>query len=100
MGAKTMAGDKERKGFSGLSDLASTISEINEPIKPAPKEEPIKDSDVKKESREASQSAGVSIDLGRGLPTQDTARQRDRGESEYIEAYNCFASLESGIPSD
>jgi hypothetical protein len=106
-----MAGDKDKKGFSGLSDLASTISEINETIKPepkeeaikdsdiyepirsAPKEEPIKDSDVKKESREASQSAGVSIDLGRALPTQDTARQRDRGESEYIEAYNLFGLM-------
>ena len=106
-----MAGDKDKKGFSGLSDLASTISEINEPIKPepkeeaikdsdiyepirsAPKEEPIKDSDVKKESREASQSAGVSIDLGRALPTQDTVRQRDRGESEYIEAYNLFGLM-------
>ena len=106
-----MAGDKDKKGFSGLSDLASTISEINETIKPepkeeaikdsdiyepirsAPKEEPIKDSDVKKESREASQSAGVSIDLGRALPTQDTVRQRDRGESEYIEAYNLFGLM-------
>jgi hypothetical protein len=106
-----MAGDKDKKGFSGLSDLASTISEINEPIKPepkeeaikesdiyepirvAPKEEPIKDSDVKKESRKASQSAGVSIDLGRALPTQDTVRQRDRGESEHIEAYKPFALL-------
>jgi hypothetical protein len=106
-----MAGDKDKKGFSGLSDLASTISEINEPIKPEPKEEAIKDidiyeprrsepkeeaikdSDAKKESREASQSAGVSIDQGRALPTQDTVRQRDRGESEHIEAYKPFALL-------
>jgi hypothetical protein len=106
-----MAGDKDKKGFSGLLDLASTISEINEPIKPepkeeaikesdiyepirvAPKEEPIKDSDVKKKSREASMNARVAIDLGRALPTQDTVRQRDRGESEYIEAHNLLGLM-------
>ncbi|MFH4480101.1 peptidoglycan-binding domain-containing protein [Vibrio diabolicus] len=36
-----MAGDndKNKKGFSGLSDLASDVSDINEPIKPEPKTE-------------------------------------------------------------
>ncbi|MEL4273927.1 peptidoglycan-binding domain-containing protein [Shewanella xiamenensis] len=36
-----MAGDndKDKKGFSGLSDLASEVSDINEPIKPEPKAE-------------------------------------------------------------
>lgn len=36
-----MAGDngKNKKGFSGLSDLASEISDIDEPIKPEPKAE-------------------------------------------------------------
>ncbi|MBG3112670.1 peptidoglycan-binding protein [Proteus mirabilis] len=36
-----MAGDndKNKKGFSGLSDLASEVSDINEPIKPEPKTE-------------------------------------------------------------
>ena len=106
-----MAGDKDKKGFSGLLDLASTISEINETIKPEPKEEAvevsdvcepirsepkekaIKDSDVKKESREASQSAGVSIDPSPALPTQDAVRQPDRGESERIKEYNPFVLI-------
>ena len=106
-----MAGDKEKKGFSGLLDLASEVSDIydpirskpkedaikdrdiHQPIRSEPKEEPIKDSDVKKESREESQGAGVSIDLGQALPTQDTVRQRDRGESEYIEAHNLFGLM-------
>ena len=36
-----MAGDndKDKKGFSGLSDLASEVSSIDEPIKPEPKAE-------------------------------------------------------------
>jgi hypothetical protein len=36
-----MAGDKDmdKRGFSGLSDLASEVSGINEPIKPEPKTE-------------------------------------------------------------
>lgn len=34
-----MAGDKDKKGFSGLSDLASKVSGIDEPIKPEPKAE-------------------------------------------------------------
>lgn len=36
-----MAGDNDndKKGFSGLSDLASEVSDINEPIKPEPKTE-------------------------------------------------------------
>ena len=36
-----MAGDndKDKKGFSGLSDLASEVSGIDEPIKPEPKAE-------------------------------------------------------------
>ena len=31
--------DKNKKGFSGLSDLASEVSSIDEPIKPEPKAE-------------------------------------------------------------
>ena len=31
--------DKDKKGFSALSDLASEVSDINEPIKPEPKAE-------------------------------------------------------------
>ena len=106
-----MAGDKDKKGFSGLLDLASEVSDvyepirsepkeepikdinIHQPIRSKPKEEPIKDGDVKKESSEASQSAGVSIDPGRALPTQDTVRHRDSGESEGREAYNLFALM-------
>lgn len=36
-----MAGDndKDKKGFSGLSDLASEVGGIDEPIKPEPKAE-------------------------------------------------------------
>ena len=36
-----MAGDndKDKKGFSGLSDLASEVSDVDEPIKPEPKVE-------------------------------------------------------------
>lgn len=106
-----MAGDKEKKGFSGLLDLASEVSDfyepirsepkeepikdidIHQPIRSKPKEEPIKDSDVKKESREASQGSGVSIDPGRALPTQDTVTHRDSGESEGREAYNPFGLM-------
>jgi hypothetical protein len=95
-----MAGDKDKKGFSGLLDLASTISEINETIKPEPKEEAvevsdvcepirsepkekaIKDSDVKKESRETLQNAGVSIDPSRALPKPNTVNHEDSDESE------------------
>lgn len=106
-----MAGDKDKKGFSGLLDLASEVSDIYEPIRSEPKEqatkvsdihetvrtEPkedaIKDSDVKKETREASRSAGVSIDLGPALPTPDTVVQRDRGEIERIEPYSPFALM-------
>jgi hypothetical protein len=97
-----MAGDKDRKGFSGLLDLASTISEINEPIKPEPKEEAvevsdicdpirsgpkekaIRDSDVKKESRETLQNAGVSIDPSRALPKPNTVSHGDSDESEAV----------------
>ena len=36
-----MAGynDKNKKGFSGLSDLASNVSGIDEPVTPEPKAE-------------------------------------------------------------
>lgn len=89
-----MAGEKEKKGFSGLSGLASEISDINEPIKPEPKEEGIKDSDVKKESREASQSAGVSIDPTRALPAHDTVGHGDNSsESEANRANEPFVLM-------
>jgi len=88
-----MAGDKERKGFSGLLDLASEVSDVYDPIRSEPKEEAIKDGDVKKVSREATQSTRDSIDPARALTAQDRVGHRDRGETERIEAYKLFALL-------
>ena len=90
-----MAGDndKTKKGFSGLLDLASEVSDINEPIQPEPKVEAIVDVDVKKESREASQSPRVMIDPPRALPKPDTARHADSGENEGSGRYNLFGLM-------
>jgi hypothetical protein len=90
-----MAGDndKTKKGFSGLLDLVSEVSDINEPIQPEPKAEAIVDVDVKKESREASQRPRVMIDPPRSLPTPDTVRHADSAESEGSGAYTSFALM-------
>jgi hypothetical protein len=100
MGAKTMAGDKEKKGFSGLLDLASEVSDIYEFVRSEPKEEAIKDtdihetkksepnegaikdSDVKKDFHGVSQSAGVKIGTSRTLPPPNTVSHGDSDESE------------------
>jgi hypothetical protein len=50
----TGVNNKDKRGFSGLLDLASEVSDINEPIKPEPKGKAIVDVDVEKESQGAS----------------------------------------------
>lgn len=88
-----MAGDKEKKGFSGLLDLASEVSDIYEPIRSEPKEQAIEDGDVKKDSRKATQSTEDSIDPARVQPAQDREVQLDRGETERTETFKAFALL-------
>ncbi len=106
-----MAGDKDKKGFSGLLDLASEVSDVHGLIRSEPKEEPIKDigihrpivsepneeaiedGDVKKNSRKATTSTENSIDPTRVQPAQDRGVQRDRGETERTETFKAFALL-------
>jgi hypothetical protein len=111
MGAKTMAGDKERKGFSGLLDLASEVSDIYELVRSEPKEEAIKDSDihetkkteqnegaikdtdVKKDFHAVSQSAGVKIGTSRALPPPNTVSHGDSDESEATGVNRAFGLM-------
>jgi hypothetical protein len=90
-----MAGDKhkDKKGFSGLSDLVSAISDINEPINPQSTAETIADVDVKKESPGSPQNAGFSIVSSQASPPPNKLHHGDSDESEATGVNRAFGLM-------